>query len=155
MRGVRYYVVLGVIYISLGLLYAQEDAYKTMGKELKGHIEELKELLGSVPLSFSHYDKWYKDFKPLEEEFVQRFSSSHKGDVSFGLFKEMMDNFSLAWGLLKQFDYAQTQYREYISSGDASYAHKWREDANKYQKQAKEALRHALEIFVQAEGHLK
>ncbi|MDD5583626.1 MAG: hypothetical protein PHV55_01035 [Candidatus Omnitrophica bacterium] len=130
--------------------YAQEISYTSQIEQLRTESENLKNLLASNTMDYNKYDKWYGAFKPLAETFEKNFSSKYKQNNSFQLAEQSCDNFSLAWMLLKQADYADTQYKEFITTGDVGYAHKWKDEASTKRNDAISKIKQAFELLEQA-----
>jgi hypothetical protein len=135
--------------------FAQSDAYK---ERLSGIIEEAQALEGflkSTALSYSDYDKWYKEFKKPSEEFQKDFIREYKQKESFKAAKEAINSLSLAWADLNQANYAEEQYKEYITSSQVAEAHRWKSKAIDLRKKATEEISQALENFNSSGESLK
>jgi putative IMPACT (imprinted ancient) family translation regulator len=147
------------LFLSISLLtlssFAQEDNYK---ESLSAIIEEAKtveDFLNTNSVDYSDYDKWYKEFKKLSEVFLKDFSKTHKYKSSFKAIGEGIEALSLVWADLNQSEYAQEQYREYITSEKVEDAHRWKSRAIELRKKATEEISRALENFQSAEDYLK
>jgi hypothetical protein len=150
----------GFILILLSVLllwpgaFAQELDYK---ERLSGIIEEAKTvelLLRSNSVDYPAYDKWYKEFKKSSEGFLKDFSRTHKQRDSFKAIGGGIEALSLAWADLNQAEYAQEQYKEYITSDRVEDAHRWKSKATGLRKKAVETIQTAVDNFKSAEDYL-
>jgi hypothetical protein len=134
--------------------FAQELDYK---ERLSGIIEEtssLEDLLRSNSVDYPAYDKWYKEFKKLSEGFLKDFSKTDKQRDSFKAAGEGIEALSLAWAGLNQAEYAQEQYKEYITSDRVEDAHRWKSKATDLRKKAAVTIQTAVDNFKSAQDYL-
>jgi hypothetical protein len=148
-------LLLGAVVLLDSRVLLAQNSYNDQIKAMNDVAQGLKSSLETNALNFSGYDKWYKSFSPLAEQFVKSFSMTDKEKKSFQLIREAHDRLSLAWTTLKQAEYAEDQYRDFITAGDAGYAHKWREDASNKKKEAQEAVTNALSLLAQAQSAME
>lgn len=144
-----------ILMIATSLCLAQDDSYKTKIDEIVGQAESLNDFLKSTAISFSAYDKWYKEIKGLSEKFVEDFSKQYIKDPSFQAMQEGINQLGLIWNAFKQAAYADNEFKELITSGDVAYAHKWKSTASEQHKKARELIPKALEYFRQAKKLLE
>ncbi|MFH1876419.1 MAG: hypothetical protein ABH865_05980 [Candidatus Omnitrophota bacterium] len=123
---------------------AQDDSFVAGIDALLQDSESLATILSQKTINYQQYDDWYNSFKLRAEVFRKDFSQTYRQMNSFSRVQAALDGFSLAWGALKQADYAAAQYQDFITTGDVGYAHKWKEQA---QRQRKEALEKIDEAF--------
>ncbi|MDD5195527.1 MAG: hypothetical protein PHQ96_07655 [Candidatus Omnitrophica bacterium] len=124
--------------------FSEENLYPTSLNKLKTESETLKNICASNSIDYAKYDQWFSGFKTLMDEFLKDFSITHKERPSFQLIKAGGNNLSLAWTLLKQAEYADAQYRDFITTGDVGYAHKWKEQSREQRSDALEKINQAL-----------
>lgn len=147
------------LFLSIFLLtlssFAQEDNYKEGLCEIIEEAKTVEDFLNANSVDYSDYNKWYKEFKKLSEVFIKDFSKAHKHKSSFKATGEGIEALSLTWTDLNQSEYAQEQYREYITSDRVEDAHRWKSRAIELRKKATEDILRALENFQSAEDYLK
>lgn len=129
------------------LAYAQGSEYPDKVKSILKASESLEEFLRANIIDFNAYDNWHKEFKQSSDTFRKDFFATHKQKESFQLMQKALNTLSSAWGALRQADYSENQYQEYITSGDVEYAHKWKSTVNEQKKAAREMLVQALDYF--------
>lgn len=125
--------------------FAQGDSYKDQIDKMVAVSEDLSSMLDANTVDYASYDKWYQDFKVLGERFAKDFFNTRKQSKSFKSTREGIDGMSLAWSMLSQAKYADTQYSEFITSNDVAYAHKWKATATEQRKKAVETIKQAIE----------
>jgi hypothetical protein len=135
--------------------FAQEDNYKESISEIIAEAKAVEDFLNTTSVDYPAYDKWYKEFKKISEGFFKDFSKAHKNQMSFKAIGEGIEDLSLAWASLNQSEYAQEQYREYITSDKVEDAHKWKSKVIELRKKATEDIVRALENFQSAGDYLE
>jgi len=129
---------------------AQEHSYKNQIERILEEAENLDTYLKSSALGLAEYDKWFKEFKKLSEQFEKDFFKTYKQKNSFQAVQEGVYGLSLAWNMLNQAKYADDQYRESITLEDVNYAHKWKSTANEQRKRAFDKIIQAIESLRRA-----
>ncbi|MCM8786699.1 MAG: hypothetical protein NC935_01440 [Candidatus Omnitrophica bacterium] len=136
-----------LIILFIPAIFSQDANYKDDIKKIYELTKELDEYIDSNRLEFDIYDKWYKEFLLLRDDFVKKYLATYSKEEFFKTARDAFDKFSLVWGFLNDFEYAKAQYAEYIGTNDIGYAHKWRETANTKKQNAIEFFKEAKNLL--------
>lgn len=153
----KYALLLGLILtVGLGPLagLCQESSYQGQLNRIAELAQGISGISGSGLLSFSSYDKWLKEVKAVGDAFIQEFGQAYGKRESFQAIGEGLNQLNLIWNALKQVEYAEAEYKESITAGDVSYAHKWKNSAIEQRKKALELVPAAIDCFLRAKKAL-
>jgi len=147
MKRIAFFACAAIFLFSWRCL-AESDTYQNQIEQMIEKAEELGIYLKSNTLDLAGYDKWFKDFKKLNEQFERDFLITSKQKGSFKAIQEGVYGLSLAWNMLNQAQYAQQEYKEAITLDDVNYAHKWKSTESEQRKKASDTI-------VRAVGNIK
>ena len=134
-----------VIFLLSLACFAEEETYKNQIERLIQETKSLSSYLQANSVDFTSYDKWYAQFKQISDSFKKDFLRSHKKIKSFQTMKEGLDGLASAWGILKQVQYSEVQYLDYITTGNTADAFKWKNDALDKRNKAYDTITQAIE----------
>ena len=140
--------------ISPSACLAQEASYRDQIAKLIDKTEEIDTFLRTSPIDYVAYDRWYKEFREVNDKFLEDFYISHRQQKSFQAVREGANELSLAWSMLYQAKYAEDQYQESITTNAIDYAHKWKATEMEEQKKAVDELNKATSAFRRAKEAL-
>ena len=138
-----------VILLFSAVCAGEEISYEKQIETMADKLGGLDIFLKTGTIDLGSFDRWYKDFKPLGEEFIKTFSMSYRQRESFQFARKGIEGLSSAHEMLYQAQDAEREYRETITNNpsDVKYANEWKEKQIHKRKAALEAIISSVEAL--------